>query len=104
MCGIVGYVGRAEAAPILLDGLRRLEYRGYDSAGVAVVDRGHLETRKCAGRIAALARLMKKRPPSGCFGISQTRWATQGKVTEENVHPHFVARRKFSHVHTGENT
>src|SRR5439155_356479 len=55
MCGIVGYVGRAEAAPLLLDGLRRLEYRGYDSAGIAVVDRGHLETRKCAGRIAALA-------------------------------------------------
>ena len=56
MCGIVGYVGRAEAAPILLDGLRRLEYRGYDSAGIAVVDGGRLETRKCAGRIAALGR------------------------------------------------
>ena len=60
MCGIVGYVGRAEAAPILLDGLRRLEYRGYDSAGVAVVDRGHLGTRKCAGRIAALAKMVKR--------------------------------------------
>src|SRR5207249_4048466 len=101
MCGIVGYVGRAEAAPILLDGLRRLEYRGYDSVGVAVVDRGHLETRKCAGRIAALARLMKKRPPSGCFGISHTRWATHGKVTDENAHPHFDASGKLALVHNG---
>jgi glucosamine--fructose-6-phosphate aminotransferase (isomerizing) len=101
MCGIVGYVGRAEAAPILLDGLRRLEYRGYDSAGVAVVDRGHLETRKCAGRIAALARLMKKRPLSGCFGISHTRWATHGKVTDENAHPHFDASGKLALVHNG---
>src|SRR6266705_63967 len=85
MCGIVGYVGRAEAVPILLDGLRRLEYRGYDSAGVAVVDRGHLETRKCAGRIAALAKLITKRPLSGSFGVSHTRWATHGKVTDEQA-------------------
>ena len=62
MCGIVGYVGRAEAAPILLDGLRRLEYRGYDSAGVAIVDGDHVETRKCAGRIAGLAKLMAESP------------------------------------------
>ena len=62
MCGIVGYVGRAEAAPILLDGLRRLEYRGYDSAGLAIVDGDQIETRKCAGRIAALAQLAKKQP------------------------------------------
>src|SRR5712672_2797321 len=67
MCGIVGYVGNAEAAPILLDGLRRLEYRGYDSAGVAIVNRGHLETRKCAGRIVALTRLITKQPLSGSF-------------------------------------
>src|SRR5213596_618530 len=101
MCGIVGYVGRAEAAPILLDGLRRLEYRGYDSAGVAVVDRGHLETRKCAGRIAALAKLIAKQPPSGSFGISHTRWATHGKVTDENAHPHFDASGKLALVHNG---
>jgi glucosamine--fructose-6-phosphate aminotransferase (isomerizing) len=101
MCGIVGYVGRAEAAPILLDGLRRLEYRGYDSAGVAVVNRGHLETRKCAGRIAALASLMTKQPLSGSFGISHTRWATHGKVTDENAHPHFDASGKLALVHNG---
>ena len=61
MCGIVGYVGRSEAAPILLDGLRRLEYRGYDSAGVAIVNGDHVETRKCAGRIAEVAKLMTER-------------------------------------------
>ena len=101
MCGIVGYVGRAEAGPILLDGLRRLEYRGYDSAGVAVVNRGNLETRKCAGRIAALASLMAKEPLSGSFGISHTRWATHGKVTDENAHPHFDASGKLALVHNG---
>ena len=101
MCGIVGYVGRAEAAPILLDGLRRLEYRGYDSAGVAVVNQGQLETRKCAGRIAALASLMGKERVSGSFGISHTRWATHGKVTDENAHPHFDASGKLALVHNG---
>jgi glutamine---fructose-6-phosphate transaminase (isomerizing) len=101
MCGIVGYVGRAEAAPVLLDGLRRLEYRGYDSAGIAVVDRGNLGTRKCAGRIAALASLMAKQPLSGSFGISHTRWATHGKVTDENAHPHFDASGKLALVHNG---
>src|SRR5438105_11500244 len=101
MCGIVGYVGRAEATPILLDGLRRLEYRGYDSAGVAVVDRGHLATRKRSGRIAALARLIAKQPLSGSFGVSHTRWATHGKVTDENAHPHFDASGKLALVHNG---
>src|SRR5450759_5179980 len=101
MCGIVGYVGRSEAAPILLDGLRRLEYRGYDSAGVAIVDGAHVETRKCAGRIAALAKLMTNHPPSGTFGISHTRWATHGKVTDQNAHPHFDASGKLALVHNG---
>ena len=101
MCGIVGYVGRSEAAPILLDGLRRLEYRGYDSAGVAIVDGDRVETRKCAGRIAALAKLMAKKPASGSFGISHTRWATHGKVNDENAHPHFDASGKIALVHNG---
>jgi glucosamine--fructose-6-phosphate aminotransferase (isomerizing) len=101
MCGIVGYVGRAHATPILLDGLRRLEYRGYDSAGLAVVDAGQLDTRKCAGRIASLANLVKKQPVSGSLGISHTRWATHGKVNDENAHPHFDASGKLALVHNG---
>jgi len=101
MCGIVGYVGRAQATPILLDGLRRLEYRGYDSAGLAVVDRGKLDTRKCAGRIASLATLVRKQPVSGSLGISHTRWATHGKVNDENAHPHFDASGKLALVHNG---
>ncbi len=101
MCGIVGYVGKAEAAPILLDGLRRLEYRGYDSAGVAIVDRDHVETRKCAGRIAELSQLIAEDPPSGTYGISHTRWATHGKPTDQNAHPHFDESGKLALVHNG---
>ena len=101
MCGIVGYVGNSEAAPILLDGLRRLEYRGYDSAGIAIVNGDHVQTRKCAGRIAALAKLVDEKPPSGHYGISHTRWATHGKVTDENAHPHFDASGKIALVHNG---
>ena len=101
MCGIVGYVGRANATPILLDGLRRLEYRGYDSAGLSVIDAGQLDTRKCAGRIAVLEKLVKKQPVSGSLGISHTRWATHGKVNDENAHPHFDASGKLVLVHNG---
>jgi glucosamine--fructose-6-phosphate aminotransferase (isomerizing) len=101
MCGIVGYVGSSQAAPILLDGLRRLEYRGYDSAGIAIVNGDHVQTRKCAGRIAALEKLVAEEPPAGCFGISHTRWATHGKVTDENAHPHFDATGKIALVHNG---
>jgi glutamine---fructose-6-phosphate transaminase (isomerizing) len=101
MCGIVGYVGRSQAAPILLDGLKRLEYRGYDSAGVAIVNGDQVETRKCAGRIASLARLISQKPATGCYGISHTRWATHGKVNDENAHPHFDASGKIALVHNG---
>jgi len=101
MCGIVGYVGRSQAAPILLDGLRRLEYRGYDSAGVAIVNGDHVETRKCAGRIASLAKLISQKPAAGSYGISHTRWATHGKVNDENAHPHFDAAGKIALVHNG---
>ncbi|MEY2485817.1 MAG: hypothetical protein QOH39_1465 [Verrucomicrobiota bacterium] len=101
MCGIVGYVGPSQAAPILLDGLRRLEYRGYDSAGVAIINGDHVQTRKCAGRIASLAKLVEEKPPVGCYGISHTRWATHGKVTDENAHPHFDASGKIALVHNG---
>jgi glucosamine--fructose-6-phosphate aminotransferase (isomerizing) len=101
MCGIVGYVGRSEAAPILLDGLRRLEYRGYDSAGVAIINGAGVETRKCAGRIADLGKLMTERPPTGNYGISHTRWATHGKATDQNAHPHFDQSGKLALVHNG---
>src|SRR5262249_31513010 len=101
MCGIVGYVGRSEAAPILLDGLRRLEYRGYGSAGVAIVNGDHVETRKCAGRIASLAKLISQKPAAGSYGISHTRWATHGKVNDENAHPHLDASGKLALVHNG---
>src|SRR2546423_3124711 len=101
MCGIVGYVGRSEAAPILLDGLRRLEYRGYDSAGVAIVNGHGVDTRKCAGRIASLAKIMSEKPPLGSYGISHTRWATHGKVTDDNAHPHFDQSGKLALVHNG---
>src|SRR3979411_3179121 len=101
MCGIVGYVGRAEGGPVLRDGVRRLEYRGYDSAGVAIVNGKGVDTRKCAGRIAALTKLVSKSPPSGSYGISHTRWATHGKVTDGNAHPHFDQSGKLALVHNG---
>jgi glutamine---fructose-6-phosphate transaminase (isomerizing) len=101
MCGIVGYVGRAEAAPILLDGLRRLEYRGYDSAGLAIVTGDHVETRKCAGRLSGLLKLIADDPASGTYGISHTRWATHGKATDQNAHPHFDESGKLALVHNG---
>ena len=101
MCGIVGYIGQTDAAPILLDGLRRLEYRGYDSAGVATIQDGAVQVRKCVGRIANLASLIQHDPPRGTVGICHTRWATHGGVTDENAHPHFDQSRKLALVHNG---
>src|SRR5437660_5833837 len=88
MCGIVGYVGSREAVSVLVEGLARLEYRGYDSAGVAVQNGGGVETRKLAGRIAGLRELLARRPVHGHCGIGHTRWATPGAPTERNAHPH----------------
>jgi len=88
MCGIVGYTGGREAEPILLEGLARLEYRGYDSAGVATVAGDRLFLRKSAGRIADLSKLLTKQPAPGTAGISHTRWATHGGATDVNAHPH----------------
>jgi glucosamine--fructose-6-phosphate aminotransferase (isomerizing) len=101
MCGIVGYVGRAEAAPLLLQGLKRLEYRGYDSAGIATLNGSGIEVRKSVGRIADLEQLVASSPLSGSTGISHTRWATHGGVTHENAHPHFDASGKLALVHNG---
>jgi len=89
MCGIVGYVGKRKAVPILLDGLRRLEYRGYDSAGVAVVTaEGKLEVRRAKGKLHQLEESLLRDPIDGIFGIGHTRWATHGRPSEENAHPH----------------
>ena len=88
MCGIVGYVGSREAEPILVEGLRRLEYRGYDSAGLATLTGDRLHLRKRAGRIADLAEHLREQPAPGCHGISHTRWATHGPATDRNAHPH----------------
>lgn len=88
MCGIVGYVGRREAEPILVEGLRRLEYRGYDSAGLATITGGSLHLRKRAGRVSDLADYLGQAPAPGCHGVAHTRWATHGAATNINAHPH----------------
>jgi glucosamine--fructose-6-phosphate aminotransferase (isomerizing) len=101
MCGIVGYTGRREAAPILLEGLRRLEYRGYDSAGLATLTGPRLRVRKAAGRIANLAALVTRQPAPGSTGISHTRWATHGGATDFNAHPHLGGDGAVAVVHNG---
>jgi glucosamine--fructose-6-phosphate aminotransferase (isomerizing) len=101
MCGIVAYIGTSEALPVLLDGLRRLEYRGYDSAGLALLNPGGIEVRKAVGRIANLASEIEKSPVHGSIGISHTRWATHGAVTRENAHPHTDQSGKLHLVHNG---
>ncbi|MBV8309850.1 MAG: glutamine--fructose-6-phosphate aminotransferase, partial [Planctomycetaceae bacterium] len=88
MCGIVGYTGMHEASPILVAGLRRLEYRGYDSAGLAAIEDGRIELRKRAGRVRVLEELLEQQPLAGQSGISHTRWATHGAATDGNAHPH----------------
>src|ERR1700704_786534 len=100
MCGIVGYVGAREAVPFLLEGLRRLEYRGYDSAGLAVVHRGRLEVTKNAGRVGELKARVKN-PARGTVGIAHTRWATHGPANEANAHPHLDAAGRIAVVHNG---
>src|SRR5439155_24597626 len=92
MCGIVGYTGSHQAASILVGGLRRLEYRGYDSAGVATVDQNRLIVRKRAGRVRVLEELLDHESAPGGCGISHTRWATHGPATDRNAHPHLGGR------------
>ncbi|ONI79786.1 glutamine--fructose-6-phosphate transaminase (isomerizing) [Actinosynnema sp. ALI-1.44] len=99
MCGIVGYVGHRDAAPMLLEGLQRLEYRGYDSAGLALVHRGRLKTHKAAVRVRELKEQVGKAP--GVVGIAHTRWATHGEVTDVNAHPHTDTTGRFAVVHNG---
>ncbi len=101
MCGIVGYVGPRTATPMLIDGLRRLEYRGYDSAGVAVQNGKGIETRRAAGKIAKLEAVVLGKPISGTTGIAHTRWATHGAPTECNAHPHTDCKGRIVVVHNG---
>jgi glucosamine--fructose-6-phosphate aminotransferase (isomerizing) len=101
MCGIIGYVGHREAEPVLLEGLRRLEYRGYDSAGVATVAGAHLHVRKRAGRIADLAAFLREEPAPGQVGIGHTRWATHGAPSDRNAHPHVGGNGRLALVHNG---
>ena len=101
MCGIVGYVGTRDAVPVIIEGLRRLEYRGYDSAGVAVVEGGRLERRRAAGKLKNLEDSLKAEPLHGSYGVGHTRWATHGRPTEENAHPHVDDQGRIVVVHNG---
>jgi glucosamine--fructose-6-phosphate aminotransferase (isomerizing) len=101
MCGIVGYIGPKDATPILIGGLKRLEYRGYDSSGVALIDRGALETRRAEGKIARLEGVLAEQPVKGHVGIAHTRWATHGPPSDRNAHPHLSTDNSVAVVHNG---
>src|ERR1700677_3179418 len=103
MCGIVGYVGKKKVVPVIVEGLRRLEYRGYDSAGIAVGSpaRSTLELRRAPGKLGNLEAVLREQPLDGTFGIGHTRWATHGRPTEENAHPHRDCSGRIVVVHNG---
>src|SRR5665647_1534298 len=101
MCGIVGYVGPKQAAPFLLEGLRKLEYRGYDSAGIAVFNGTEIIVEKCMGRLASLEKKIEGHIPQGHMGIGHTRWATYGRPSDTNSHPHTDCHGDFVVVHNG---
>jgi glutamine---fructose-6-phosphate transaminase (isomerizing) len=101
MCGIIGYIGDKPVVPVLIEGLRRLEYRGYDSAGVAVVNGHGIDVRRSAGKLSNLEQVIEKEPLSGLYGLGHTRWATHGRPTEENAHPHRDCTGKIVVVHNG---
>src|SRR6188768_2478176 len=101
MCGIIGYIGPKEVVPVLIDGLRKLEYRGYDSAGVAVVNHGAISLRRSAGKLSNLEEAIVHDPITGDYGVGHTRWATHGRPTEENAHPHRDCTGKIVVVHNG---
>ena len=101
MCGIIGYLGPKPIVPVLIDGLKRLEYRGYDSAGLALVKNGDIEIRRSAGKLVRLEQVIATNPVEGEYGIGHTRWATHGRPTEENAHPHRDCTGKIVVVHNG---
>jgi glutamine---fructose-6-phosphate transaminase (isomerizing) len=102
MCGIVGYVGSKDVVPLIIEGLRRLEYRGYDSAGIAVGGNGDgFALRRAPGKLKNLEEVIRKHPLQGTYGIGHTRWATHGRPTEENAHPHRDCSGRIVVVHNG---
>src|SRR5216683_3547847 len=102
MCGIVGYVGKKQVVPLIIDGLRKLEYRGYDSAGIAVVDKDHqLQVRRAKGKLRNLEEALRLQTLEGTYGVGHTRWATHGRPTEENAHPHRDCTGRLVVVHNG---
>src|ERR1043166_6729338 len=101
MCGIVGYGGNKVASPLLIEGLKRLEYRGYDSAGISTLNGKGLETRKAKGKISILETAVETMPSSGTVGIGHTRWATHGQPNECNAHPHVDCTGTIAVVHNG---
>src|SRR3954470_20546543 len=102
MCGIVGYVGDKQVVPVIIDGLKRLEYRGYDSAGIAVAGNGHgLQVRRAEGKLRNLEEAIRLKPLDGTYGIGHTRWATHGRPTEDNAHPHRDCKGQIVVVHNG---
>lgn len=101
MCGIVGYIGNKKASPILIQGLQRLEYRGYDSAGIATIENNSIKIMKDKGRVNNLYKLDGIDALKGTIGIAHTRWATHGKPSKENSHPHFDSDNMFAVVHNG---
>ena len=101
MCGIVGFVGKKDASPVLIEGLSKLEYRGYDSAGVAIIDNDHINVMKCKGRLKNLQKKLSGHPLKGIVGIGHTRWATHGKPSDLNAHPHNSQDGMISVVHNG---
>ena len=101
MCGIVGYIGHQQAPSILMDGLSKLEYRGYDSAGIAVHDGTKINILKAKGKLNNLAEKLKEHPVTGCLGIGHTRWATHGEPSDLNAHPHMSSDSAIAVVHNG---
>ena len=101
MCGIVGYIGSHDATQVILNGLKRLEYRGYDSAGIAVLQNEEIEIRREAGKLINLQRLIEAHPLSGSVGIGHTRWATHGEPSARNAHPHLSVTGDVVVVHNG---
>src|ERR1019366_973873 len=102
MCGIVGYVGKKQVVPVIIEGLRKLEYRGYDSAGIAVAGNGEgLQIRRAQGKLRNLEEVIRLKPLDGTYGIGHTRWATHGRPTEENAHPHRDCTGRIVVVHNG---